>query len=234
MKRMGGGWVVTGSARTLRAKDVLLATNGYTGAAMPALGRRVVPVGSYLIATAPLDAVAGGAADPAPAGAERYQEPALLLPALAGPPDGLRGPGSVTPTPVARSAEILARGMVEVFPELADTPGRVRVGRAGGVRARSDAARGRLDAGRLDGAHYALGYGGHGVAMATWLGARMGEALAGRASRCRGSRRRSVRCRSIGGRRGFCRSLAGIIGSRTLFERRRGRRRRRGAERDEP
>ena len=36
-------------------------------------------------------------------------------------------------------------------------------------------------AGRLDGIHYALGYGGHGVAMAAWLGARMGDALAGAA-----------------------------------------------------
>ncbi len=35
-------------------------------------------------------------------------------------------------------------------------------------------------AGRLDGVHYALGYAGHGVALSTWLGARMGEALAGR------------------------------------------------------
>jgi hypothetical protein len=28
--------------------------------------------------------------------------------------------------------------------------------------------------------HYALAYAGHGVALATWLGARMGDALAGR------------------------------------------------------
>jgi glycine/D-amino acid oxidase-like deaminating enzyme len=34
--------------------------------------------------------------------------------------------------------------------------------------------------GRVDGVHYALAYAGHGVALATWLGARMGDALAGR------------------------------------------------------
>ena len=33
-------------------REVLVATNGYTGPAVPALRRRVVPVGSYLIATA--------------------------------------------------------------------------------------------------------------------------------------------------------------------------------------
>ena len=35
------------------AREILVATNGYTGAAVPQLRRRVVPVGSYLIATAP-------------------------------------------------------------------------------------------------------------------------------------------------------------------------------------
>ena len=35
-------------------------------------------------------------------------------------------------------------------------------------------------AGVSDGVHYALGYCGHGVAMATFLGARLGAMLAGR------------------------------------------------------
>ena len=34
-------------------------------------------------------------------------------------------------------------------------------------------------AGRVEGVHYSLAYAGHGVALATWLGARMGDALAG-------------------------------------------------------
>ena len=33
--------------------------------------------------------------------------------------------------------------------------------------------------GRLDGVHYALGYCGHGVALATYLGSRAGAVLAG-------------------------------------------------------
>ena len=39
----------------LRARSVLIATNGYTGAATPDLQRRVVPVGSAIIATEVLD-----------------------------------------------------------------------------------------------------------------------------------------------------------------------------------
>ena len=38
-------------AGAILAREVLVATNGYTGPAVPALQRRVVPVGSYLIAT---------------------------------------------------------------------------------------------------------------------------------------------------------------------------------------
>jgi glycine/D-amino acid oxidase-like deaminating enzyme len=33
--------------------------------------------------------------------------------------------------------------------------------------------------GQLDGLHYALGYAGHGVALATYLGSKLGEQLAG-------------------------------------------------------
>ena len=37
-----------------RARDVVIATNGYTGNATPWLMRRVIPIGSYMIATEPL------------------------------------------------------------------------------------------------------------------------------------------------------------------------------------
>jgi glycine/D-amino acid oxidase-like deaminating enzyme len=64
--------------------------------------------------------------------------------------------------------------MIEVFPELADTP--VEYAWSGQVAF----ARDQLPhAGALDGQHYALGYAGHGVALATWLGGEMGKALAG-------------------------------------------------------
>src|SRR5207247_8906436 len=40
----------------VRAGDVLVATNGYTDHAAPELQRRLIPIGSYIIATAPLSA----------------------------------------------------------------------------------------------------------------------------------------------------------------------------------
>jgi glycine/D-amino acid oxidase-like deaminating enzyme len=92
-------------------------------------------------------------------------------------PDGrmvFGGRAAFSPMSVARSARILARAMGEVFPELADVPAEYAWG--GRVAFTLDLM---PHAGVLEGIHYALGYGGHGVALATWLGGRMGEAMAG-------------------------------------------------------
>ena len=174
LERRREGWSVATSAGAILAREVLVATNGYTGSAVPALQRRVVPVGSYLIATPPLDPALAARLVPR---LRVLSDTKNLLYYFRLSPDGrmvFGGRAAFTPTPVARSAEILARGMVEVFPELVGVP--VEYAWGGQVAFTVDQM---PHAGRLDGVHYALGYGGHGVAMATWLGARMGEALAG-------------------------------------------------------
>jgi glycine/D-amino acid oxidase-like deaminating enzyme len=57
----GSGWRVETSRGMLAAGDVVIATNGYTGAITPALRRRVVPIASHIIATEPLPPdLAGG------------------------------------------------------------------------------------------------------------------------------------------------------------------------------
>ncbi len=174
VERRADGHLVTTAAGAVRARQVLVATNGYTGAAVPALRRRVVPVGSYLIATSPLEPAL--AARLVPRG-RVLSDTKHLLYYFRLSPDGrmvFGGRAAFTPTAIARSAEILTRGMTEVFPELAGVP--VEYAWGGQVGLTLDQM---PHAGRLDGVHYALGYGGHGVAMATWLGARMGDALAG-------------------------------------------------------
>ena len=174
LERRGDGWLLATSSGQVIAREVLIATNGYTGPAVPALRRRVVPVGSYLIATPPLDPALAARLVPR---RRVLSDTKNLLYYFRLSPDGrmiFGGRAAFTPTPVAQSAEILARGMVEVFPELASVP--VEYAWGGQVAFTVDQM---PHAGRLDGVHYALGYGGHGVAMATWLGARMGEALAG-------------------------------------------------------
>jgi glycine/D-amino acid oxidase-like deaminating enzyme len=92
-------------------------------------------------------------------------------------PDGrlvFGGRASFTPTTLRRSGEILARGISQVFPQLANIALEyVWGGQVGFTRNRLPAT------GRVDGIYYALGYCGHGVAMATYLGARVGQAIAG-------------------------------------------------------
>jgi glycine/D-amino acid oxidase-like deaminating enzyme len=174
LERRRAGWSVATSAGPVLAREVLVATNGYTGPAVPALQRRIVPIGSYLIATPPLDPALGARLVPR---RRVLSDTKNLLYYFRLSPDGrmvFGGRAASTPTPVARGAGILARGMVEVFPELAGVP--VEYAWGGQVAFAVDQM---PHAGRLGGVHYALGYGGHGVAIATWLGARMGDAMAG-------------------------------------------------------
>jgi glycine/D-amino acid oxidase-like deaminating enzyme len=73
---------------------------------------------------------------------------------------------------IRRSAEILRLGMISVYPQLRDT----KVEYAWG---------GTLDfcfdtmphAGQMDGIYFAVGYAGHGVAMATYQGQRMADSI---------------------------------------------------------
>jgi glycine/D-amino acid oxidase-like deaminating enzyme len=170
-----GGFQLQTSAGPLIAGEVLVATNGYTGAAFPDLRRRVVPVGSYVIATAPLT----------PAEARRLIPNGRVLSDTWNLLHYFRrsddhrivfgGRASFSPTSIERSTRILVRAMRAVFRSLANVP--VEFAWSGQICV----ARDRMPhAGKLAGAHYALGYAGHGVALSTWLGARMGDALAGR------------------------------------------------------
>jgi len=49
--RNGAGWRVETSRGAVTSGDVVIATNGYTGAITPSLRRRVVPIASHIIAT---------------------------------------------------------------------------------------------------------------------------------------------------------------------------------------
>jgi glycine/D-amino acid oxidase-like deaminating enzyme len=175
VSRAGEIATVRTSAGAVAAAEVLVATNGYTDEAFPALRRGVVPVGSYVVATAPLGEAL--AAEVVPRG-RVMSDTWNLLHYFRLSSDGrlvFGGRASFTPTDVARSARILERDLRLVFPSLAGVPLDYAWSGSLGV------ARDRMPhAGRADGVHYALAYAGHGVALATWLGARMGDALAGR------------------------------------------------------
>jgi glycine/D-amino acid oxidase-like deaminating enzyme len=55
IERLARGFSVRSISGEIHARDVLIATNGYTGDAFPEFQRRVVPMGGYIIATEWLD-----------------------------------------------------------------------------------------------------------------------------------------------------------------------------------
>jgi glycine/D-amino acid oxidase-like deaminating enzyme len=175
VRGMRTGFEIQTSGGTLMAREVLAATNGYTPPALPALRRRVIPIGSYQIATAPLAVDLARRLIP---NGRVFSDTKHLLYYFRLSPDRrmvFGGRASFTPTGIKRSAAILCAGMREVFPELADVP--VEYAWSGKVAYPVDHL---PHAGRLGGVHYAMGYCGHGVALATYLGGRLGEVMAGK------------------------------------------------------
>jgi glycine/D-amino acid oxidase-like deaminating enzyme len=176
----GGGSVgfrVATPKKALWAREVLVATSGYTGPATPGLRRRIVPIGSYIIATEPLSETL--AQELVPRGRMIFDSRYFLHYFRLTPDRRMLFGGRAaffpeTPQTIRESAEILRRDMVRVYPQLRDTP----IAYAWG---------GTLDfafdimphAGTLDGLHFAMGYAGHGVAMATYLGAKVAAVISG-------------------------------------------------------
>lgn len=174
IRRVADGFALEAGGRELRARELIVATNGYSGPAHPALRRRIIPLGSYLIATAPLGDLLAEALIPAARVLSdtknllyyfRLSEDRRLL---------FGGRVAFGPTTPAESARHLAAGMRAVFPQLRDVA--VEYTWSGNVAFTRDQL---PHAGVWDGVHYALGYCGHGVAMATYLGDRLGATLTG-------------------------------------------------------
>ena len=157
--------------------DVLIATNGYTTGVTSSLQRRLVPIGSYIIATEPLTPDQAAALLPKRRMAFdskqflhyfRLTKDNRLL--FGGRAEFSRPTADTT----RRCAEILRHDMLWVFPSLADA--RIDYAWGGNVAFTRDQL---PHAGRLDEAYYAAGYCGHGVAMATSLGETIARRIAG-------------------------------------------------------
>jgi glycine/D-amino acid oxidase-like deaminating enzyme len=170
-------WRVRTAAGDVEAAEVLLATNGYTDAVSSALRRRLVPVGSYIIATEPLPPEQAAAL--LPRGRMAFDSKHFLYyfrvtsdhRLLFGGRAEFGQPATDT---IERAASTLRAGMVEVFPRLANA--RIEYAWGGAVAFTRDQM---PRAGRLDGLFYAGGYCGHGIAMATWLGDEIARRMAG-------------------------------------------------------
>lgn len=171
----GDGWELTTQRGTVRADEVVIATNGYTGDVTPELKRRVVPLASHIIATE--DLPQDLAASLIPKG-RTLSDTRRVLTYYRMSPDGRRvifgGRARFTAVSPRQSAAILYRFMTERFPQLKGT--RVTHAWNGNVAFTLDAL---PHMGRQDGMHYLLGCNGSGVAMMTYLGWQTARKIAG-------------------------------------------------------
>jgi glycine/D-amino acid oxidase-like deaminating enzyme len=179
--REGTGFAVVTMHGTIKAENVLIATNGYSDEVAREIGKRVFPLGSYMIATEPLpDEVA---AKLIPQGRVVFDSKHYLYYFRVSADKRLLFGGRADykpPTPESnrQSAEMLRRGMVRVFPELKDA--KIEYAWSGNISLTRDFF---PRAGQHDGLYYALGYGGHGVAMATYLGGQIANIMCGAAGK---------------------------------------------------
>jgi glycine/D-amino acid oxidase-like deaminating enzyme len=157
------------------ADQVLVATGGYTGTATPQLQRRIIPIGSYIIATQPLPESLAHELIPHMRMVFDYRHFLNYFRLSADNRMVFGGRAAFFPetaSTIRSSADILRKEMTHVFPQLKE----VEVEYAWG---------GTLDfpfdqmphAGQMDGIYYVLGFAGHGVALGTHLGIRVADAI---------------------------------------------------------
>jgi glycine/D-amino acid oxidase-like deaminating enzyme len=175
IERSGRGFAVTTSRGTVVARDVVIATNGYTGTVTPWQRRRVIPIGSYVIATEPISPEVMDRLMP---GQRIISDTRKVVYYYRPSPDRTRivfgGRVSAGETDPTVSGPRLHADLVALFPELRDI--RVSHSWAGLVAFTFDTL---AHTGVHDGMHYAMGYCGSGVSMAGYLGMRTGQKVLG-------------------------------------------------------
>ena len=175
----GTGWQVETPRGTIQAGDVIIATNGYTGDVTPQLKRRVVPVGSYIIATEELAPDLAAGISPKN---RSIADTRRVLTYYRMSPDGKRlifgGRAKFGHTDPVETAHILHGFMTDRFPQLRGS--KITHAWTGNVAFTLDEI---PHMGKFDNLHYALGCNGSGVAMMTYLGHQSARKIAGKVNR---------------------------------------------------
>ena len=159
---------------SLTADSVLVGTSGYTGNATKKLKKKIIPIGSFIIATEQLSDRLVNELSPKNRMIFDYKhylnyfrlwDNRMIF-------GGRAAFFPETANTIRRSAEILRREMVEVYPQLKNA--QVEYVWGGTLDFAFDMM---THVGQQDGIYYSLGYAGHGVAMATYLGKTVAEAM---------------------------------------------------------
>jgi len=165
------------SRGNLTAKEVILASGAYTTGATPALRRKIILIGSYIIVTEVL--AEDLARELSPRGRMIYDSKHFLYYYRLTPDNRMLFGGRAAFFPesestVRKSAELLRQGMIGVYPQLRDA--KVEYVWGGTLDFTFDVM---PHSGTLDGQYFAAGFAGHGVAAATWMGTKLANVICG-------------------------------------------------------
>ncbi len=174
LERRGTRFVVETERGALEAESVFVATAGYTGSVTKSLQRKVIPIGSFIIATEKLPGDLARELSPKNRMIFDYKhylnyfrlwDNRMVF-------GGRAAFFPETENTIQRSAEILRREMATVYPQLRDA--KVEYAWGGTLDFAFDMM---THVGEEAGMFYALGYAGHGVAMGTYLGKTVAESM---------------------------------------------------------
>ena len=179
INRNGDGHELITSKGDMKAGEVIIATNGYTDMLVPELKPKVFPVGSYIIVTEPLPQDLQDILSPK---RRMFYDSKWFINYFRLTPDGRMLWGGrndlSTDLDLNESAENLSQQVCKVFPELNDYEfTHTWTGKLGIT----------FDLmphiGNINGIHYAFGYSGHGLSIATYLGTELGLLISGEKDR---------------------------------------------------
>ena len=163
----------------VRAKKVIIATNGYTDRLVPRLKPLIFPVGSYIVVTEPLSEDLQNIISPKK---RMYYDSKWFLNYFRLTPDGRKLWGGrndlSTDLDLDDSAKRLTRELYSILPDLRDIP--ITHTWTGKLGITFDLM---PHIGEKNGIYYAFGYGGHGLSIATYLGTEIGLLLSGKKDR---------------------------------------------------
>lgn len=178
MKHINGEWVVNTARGPIRATNVMVGTNGYTGKATPWLQRRIVPVASFLLATEELPDDVTRELVP---NNRMLADSRRVLNYFRLSPDRKRvlwggrvGTADMDPRESGRRLHDM---MINVWPQLKQA--RITHSWNGNVAFTFDFV---PHIGQHNGMHYAMGCQGSGVPMQSWLGYQIAREIAGGAN----------------------------------------------------
>ncbi|MFT6372405.1 MAG: glycine/D-amino acid oxidase-like deaminating enzyme [Gammaproteobacteria bacterium] len=170
------GFRVTTSQGVIQTNELVIATNGYSGNLAPWQQRRVIPIGSYMLAT---EAMPLERAEKLMPKNRVFSDTRKIVVYFRRSPDGrsliFGGRVSVYESNPIKSLPALRQEMLRIFPQLED----VKISHTwmGFVAYTFDEL---PHLGKKAGIHYAMGYCGSGICLASYLGHRLGQQLLGK------------------------------------------------------